>query len=169
MNPLTPDKSRSAVVSCSLLVARCSFALFLIVLTGGCANNGGRESAPTLNPAPTGPSPAPVPAQRNLSLFGTVYEVTATGRAPVPGVVIEEMTCDAASPGCQVNTIQQTSTDSDGAYRITGLYLGRNNFVWIRKEGYEPVGRPAVPTCDNCNQIVEMNGDTHLDIELARR
>ena len=159
----------SLVARHSLLVAGCSFAIFLIVLTGGCANNGDRQSGPTLNPAPTGPSPAPVPAQRNLSLFGTVYEVTATGRAPVPGVVIEEMTCDAASLGCQVNTIQQTSTDSDGAYRITGLYLGRNNFVWISKEGYEPVGRPAVPTCDNCNQIVEMNGDTHLDIELARR
>jgi hypothetical protein len=107
MSPLTPDKSRSAVVSCSLLVARCSFALFLIVLTGGCANNGGRESVPTLNPVPTVPSPAPVPAG--------------------------------------------------------------NNFVWISKTGYEPVGRPAVTSCDNCNQIVEMNGDTRLDIELARR
>jgi len=151
-----------------MLVARCSFALFLTVLTGGCGNNSG-VSAPTLNPAPTVPSPVPIPAQRNLSLFGTVYEVTAAGRAPVPGVVIEEMTCDAASPGCQVNIIQHTTTDSDGAYRISGLYVGRNNFVWISKEGYEPVGRPAVPTCDNCNQIVEMNGDTHLDIELARR
>ena len=30
MNPLTPDKSRSAVGVCSLLVARCSFALFLL-------------------------------------------------------------------------------------------------------------------------------------------
>ena len=104
------------------------FALFLIVHTGGCANNSG-VSAPTLNPAPTVPSPALVPGQRNLSLFGTVYEVTATGRAAVPGVVIEEMTCDAASPGCQVNIIQHATTDSDGAYRISGLYVGRNNFV----------------------------------------
>ena len=111
----------------------------------------------------------PVPAQRNLSLFGTVYEVTATGRAPVPGVVIEEMTCDAANTGCRVNTIQHTATDSDGAYRITGLYWAGTTLSGSAREGYEPVGRPPVPTCDNCNQIVEMNGDTHLDIELARR
>ncbi len=146
-----------------------AIALFLVVFTGGCSNNSVHESLPTLSPAPAGPSPVPVAAQRNLTLFGTVYEVTATGRAPVADVRIEEMTCDAADRGCSVNVVQHTTTDSDGAYRVTGLYSGRNNFVWITKSGYEPVGRPAVPTCDNCNQIVEMNSDTHLDIELARR
>jgi hypothetical protein len=144
-------------------MTRFAIAFFLIVFAGGCGNNSVHESAPA------GPSPVPRPPQRNLTLFGTVYEVTATGRAPVADVLIEEMTCDAANPGCGVNVLQRTTTGIDGAYRITGLYPGRNNFVWITKEGYEPVGRPAVPTCDNCNQIVEMIDDTLLDIELARR
>jgi hypothetical protein len=86
------------------------------------------------------------------------------GRLP-----LEVMTWDAAHPGRGVNVVQHTATDSDGAYRVTGLYSGRNNFVWITKEDYEFVGRPAMPSCGNCNQIVEMNGDTSVYIELARR
>jgi hypothetical protein len=82
------------------------------------------------------------------------------------GVLIDDLTC---SPHLVCGGYSQyTTTDSDGAYRITDLYAGNENYVWITKDGYEPVD-PEMPNCDNCNEIVEMNGDTRLDIELVRR
>jgi hypothetical protein len=104
------------------------------------------------------------------TLSGTVSELTSTGRlVPTTGVMLAEMSCNAVSRGCLYNILQNATTDSEGQYRFTGLYAGRNNFVWVTKEGYDVVGAPSTPSCDNCNAIVPLSGDTRVDFRIVKR
>ncbi len=150
---------------------RCTTVLLLAAFSAaGCGGDEGQAAAPIAGPSAPSPTSAPIPAVPTapgaLTLSGLVTQETATGRVPVEGVLVEEMTCQVA--GCSNYILQKATTDKAGAYHIAGLYPGALNFVWITKDGYEPVGMPPVPTCDNCNSIVTMIGDTELDIELAR-
>ena len=122
-------------------------------------------SRPSVQQRPSTPSPGA--GARTGVVFGVISEATGSQRKAVEGVLVEEMTC--FSDGCSSNILQRVTTGTDGAYRIDGLYEGDLNFVWITKEGYEPVGMRPEPTCDNCNAIVPIIGDTRLDIELVRR
>ena len=104
------------------------------------------------------------------TLSGTVSELTSTGRlVPVQGVLLAEMSCNAVSRGCLYNLLQNATTDNEGQYRFTGLYAGSNNFVWVTKEGYDVVDAPPTPSCDNCNAIVPLSGDTRVDFHIVRR
>jgi|SoiMethySBSTD1v2_1073268.scaffolds.fasta_scaffold02798_9 hypothetical protein len=145
--------------------------LGLAVLLAGALIGCGGSGAPTA-PTPTAiaaPVPSPTPPRRTGSLSGAITEITSTGSKAVEGVTIEQMSCDRVN--CGGDTIVQTVlTGSDGAYRFGGLYEGALNFVWISKEGYVPTG-PAADrfTCEGCDRIVTITGDTRLDIELVRR
>lgn len=103
------------------------------------------------------------------TVFGVVSEQTATGRVPVVGVQVDVMSCNAVSTGCLYNVFVRTTTDGNGYFSLPGLYGGKNNFVWVYKEGYEPVGMPPIGTCDHCNQVLTLSADTRFDVEVARR
>jgi hypothetical protein len=104
------------------------------------------------------------------TLSGTVVEVTSTGRlVPVQGVILFEMSCNAVSRGCLYNVLQNATTDNEGQYRFTGLYAGKNNFVWVTRDGYDVVDAPPMPSCDSCNAVVPLSGDTRVDFRIVRR
>jgi hypothetical protein len=102
----------------------------------------------------------PIPATYTLS--GVVSELTAAGQTPVEGVLIDGNRCRPGS--CE---LQHSMTDSKGLYSIS-VYVGQNS-IWVTKEGYDVEGRPAMPSCENCNAIVTLNVDTRFDIQLIRR
>jgi hypothetical protein len=103
-------------------------------------------------------------------LSGTVSELTSPGRlVPVQGVMLAEMSCNAVSRGCLYNVLQNATTDNEGHYRFTGLYAGKNNFVWVTRDGYDVVDAPPMPSCDNCNAVVPLSGDTRVDFRIVRR
>ena len=93
------------------------------------------------------------------TLSGTVFETTALGRQPVPGVRLQ---LDMFHGLGDVSA--QTLTDSDGRYVLCGLggaatafHIG-SPYVYVSKSGYRTydVG------------TVQVNGNTILDIELQR-
>jgi hypothetical protein len=160
---------------------RSTLVLLLASVAASCS---GRTAAP---PAalPTAPSSsvesppipavatvvaAPQPGDTAVALFGIASEITDAPGMPAEGVRVDVMSCPDTSPGCGTNIQKSTVTSEHGVYRIEGLYQGRNNFLWITKDGYEPVGLPAFPTvCDDCNKILTLNGDTQFDFTLVRR
>lgn len=104
---------------------------------------------------------APDGGEPMYTLSGIVTERTTAGPVPVEGVLVAGYRC---SPRCQG---QQSTTDSNGAYSIS-LYTGEND-IWVLKNGYDVDGPPPMRSCENCDAIVAINGDTRLDIELVRR
>ena len=150
-------------------VLKSANALIAVVLASFAIACNGKSVAPGItSPISPSPSPSNSPSTVGLNLSGIVTQVTPTGRIPVEGVLVEAMSCHTTSYGCSTYLIQSVTTDQSGAYKFSELYFGSNNFVWITKDGYEPVGMPRVPTCDYCNRILTIEGDTQLDIELAR-
>ena len=65
--------------------------------------------------------------------------------------------------------VQETTTDEHGAYRLSGLHNGELNFLWVSKEGYVAGGPVPAVSCDGCDWIVTVSGDTQLDLEVVRR
>jgi len=95
---------------------------------------------------PTAPSPPPVPTRPTFTLSGLVLAGTPTGLAPVEGVVVQE-----------ANLGQRATTDTNGAYSISGLYA-MSNIVTASKIGYETDSR-----------TLTISGDTRLDLRVVRR
>ena len=87
------------------------------------------------------------------TLSGTVFETTALGRQPVPGVRVE---LDMLFGSGDVSAT--TLTDSDGRYVLCGLGGVASTYVYASKSGYQlaDVG------------FVRLNGNTIRDIELQR-
>lgn len=105
------------------------------------------------------------------TLSGVVSEVTPTGLVPLEGVRIEELSCDPAGPiGCPVHISSAVVTDKNGFYSISGLFSGTgNNTVWASKAGYQD-STTDLPACEAAPcRIINVNGDTRLDIQLVRR
>ena len=102
-------------------------------------------------------------------MFGVVSEMTPAGPTPVEGVSLSVLSC--AVPNCPNPSIvvQETTTDKHGAYRLSGLHNGELNFLWVSKEGYVAGGLLPADSCDGCDRIVTVSGDTQLDIEVVRR
>jgi hypothetical protein len=113
------------------------------------------------------------------SLSGVVSEVTPAGLVPVDGALVEESSCEEDAPpsppffpsgACQIYVSQTTKTDRKGFYSFSGLYSGRNNGVWVIKEGFDdPLGVPRYPENSEGGQSVTIVGDTRFDIQLVRR
>jgi hypothetical protein len=92
-------------------------------------------------------------------LFGIVYEMIGTDRAPVSGV---SLYCDACgSPSGHTFA----ETDADGAFSFSWTNNGSTPLL-VRKEGY----RLAAAAGDPDGWIIaEVNGNTRFDIALVRR
>lgn len=82
------------------------------------------------------------------TLSGVVTEMTPAGPVPVEGAIVYR----AVTSGWRAAT-----TDEGGAYSIPGLIDGASS-VTTDKAGYQ-----------DHKQVVTMNGDTRLDIQIARR
>jgi hypothetical protein len=153
------------VLSVTLLIAGCSTRY--VVPTAASPT----PSAPAATTfTPTVHVPDTGPGDSAVALFGIASEMTESGEVPVEGVEVYVMSCGDQSAGCGTNIQQSTKTNANGMYRVEGLYPGRNNFVWIAKGGYDPVGMPAsLDVCDDCNIILTLAGDTEFDFSLARK
>ena len=102
-------------------------------------------------------------------MFGVVSEVTAAGRTPVEGVRLSVLSCAVTNCPNPSIVVQETTTDEHGAYRLSGLHNGELNFLWVSKEGYVAGGPVPAVSCDGCDRIVTVSGDTQLDLEVVRR
>ena len=135
-------------------------------LTGCGSSASPGPTAPSTTPAPGG-TPWPGGSFVDATLSGTVYEVTATGRVPIEGVALY---CEL----CGAGTHTWAYTDSYGFYRFIGVWVdGRPTSVHIRKDGFaDPPGVPGSlppnPSGAGWREVM-VNGDTRLDIELARQ
>jgi hypothetical protein len=159
--------------------------LCLTYVLPGCA---GGDSSLT----PSGPSPLPLaqavipPEPRApsswltgytltaVSLSGAVYELTPTGRVPIPGARIY---CEP----CGTETHTFVTADENGFYIFPaelanggGVWLsGKRTPIFVENNGYtDPAGVPFFPNvCPrgfSCREVL-INGDTRFDIELVRQ
>jgi hypothetical protein len=109
------------------------------------------------------------------SLAGVVSEVTSTGRVPIAGVRVDvySMPCDQRGTGCvgfgfPIEIFQSAMTDKSGVYRISGLYPGKYNVIWLSKQGFEDPFPPR-PDASEGGQVVTIDGATLFDVQLLRR
>ena len=126
----------------------------LAALMSAC-NSGRLVSSPT---APSPAAPIPPPAQPyTYTVSGVVFELTPTGRLPVEGALVEDVSCDPLHTSCS-NVVQTATTDLNGFYRLSGLSGSQVHFLWLSKEGYRAG-----------EQFATFVTDTRLDIELVRQ
>jgi len=156
-----------------------SARLFILGLAAGLAGCDGdnRESptAPSLiqqsaTQPPTQPaSPAVFPpgVLRPVTLSGTVFEITATGRAPVEGAAVYCELCGEA-------THSWSLTDANGMYTFTGVWNAGvlPTSLSAHKTGYvDPAQLPAVtppnPTGPGWREVM-VTGDTSFHVELVK-
>ena len=148
--------------------------LSLLLLVTGLSGCGGTSSLPSgpsvVPPQPVAPRPG-VSSWLNgytltsVSLSGTVYESTATGRAPIAGALVY---CEL----CGELTHTWATADADGFYSFSGnvaegggiwLAAGTPTPVWVHAPGYHEPGALFGP------KEVLIVGDARLDFELVRR
>ena len=144
----------------------------LSVLTYGCGNSDRLPTSPTITiPTPAAaPAPAPVSTLPDSVLSGVVFEVTSAGRRGLEGATVYLLTCGAGNCPRELTAAYEVKTDKGGAYRITGVYRGSLNFLWVRDEVFELVDPMPPGTCpDYCDRVVTINGETRLDVDLRRR
>ncbi len=146
--------------------------LGLAALVSGCGNSVGTPMLLTA-PTPTAiPAPIPTPATPIADgvLSGIIFEVTSTGRTGLQAATVYLLTCGAVNCPAALTAAREVKTDQSGAYRISGVYGGSLNFLWVRDEVFELVDPMPLGTCpDQCDRVVTINGDTRLDIDLRRR
>ena len=124
-------------------------------------------STPTVTTTAAGPRSWPSGTLLEITLSGTVYEMTPTGRVPIEGVTLY---CEL----CGADTHTWAYTDSTGVYRFTGVWVdGRPTSVHIGKDGYrDPAGvpRPTPPNPSGAGwREVMVSGNTRFDVELVRQ
>lgn len=98
-------------------------------------------------------------------MFGIISESGANGHVPIEKVHVEELTCDA--PWLQHQPRRVDQNRREWLLQFAGLYGGRNNFLWLTKPGLR-IDVQVSPGCDLCYRSVTIDGDTRLDIEVAR-
>jgi hypothetical protein len=155
--------------------------LVLALGLGGCG--GLDSSAMPLTPSPPPPQavvPAP-PASgfppghlTGVSLSGVVYELTPTGRRPIPQAYVY---CEA----CSEETHMFVLADENGFYHFSGD-LASGGGVWVtpgiptdiavggsyNKDYEDPPGLPPSRRGPGWREVL-IDGDTSFDIELVRR
>ena len=154
--------------------------LVLALGLGGC---GGSDSPATPSPLPPQaviPAPAPghswLPGHtlRGVSLSGVVYELTSTGRRPIPQAYVY---CEA----CSTETHMFVLADDNGFYHFSGD-LATGGGVWVapgvptdiavggsyNKDYEDPPGLPSSRRGPGWREV-QIDGDTRFDIELVRR
>ena len=126
-----------------------------------------RASRPTVTTPAAALPPWPSGTLLDVTLSGTVYEMTPTGRVPIEGAVLYRELCSA-------ETHAWVYTDSTGLYRFTGVWFdGRPMSVHIGKDGFaDPAGvpRPTPPNPSGAGwREVMVSGNTRFDVELVRQ
>ena len=145
---------------------------------GGC---GGSDSPATpLTPSPPPPqAPAPSPSfppgtLRGVSLSGVVYELTPTGRRPIPKAYVY---CEL----CSEQTHMFVLADEGGFYQFSGdvangggmwltpgvptdIFVG----VFYNPDYEDPPGITPARRGPGWREVL-IDGDTRFDIELVRR
>ena len=148
-------------------------ALFAAGLAG-C--DGSSPTSPTVSvaqPQPPIQTPQPTPSWpagslADVTLSGTVYEVTPGGRVPIDHVAVY---CEL----CGQETHSWAYTDANGFYSFFGVWLdgGPNHDSRIGKDGFaDPPGLPATTSPNPSGsgwRDVRVAGDTRFDVELVRR
>ncbi len=111
---------------------------------------------------------------RNVSLSGVVYELTATGRKPIPQAYVY---CEA----CSEQTHMFVLADHNGFYQFSGD-ITRGGGVWVSpgmptviyvgssyNKDFEDPPRETPSRLGPGYRDVVIDGNTTLDIELVRR
>ena len=145
-----------------------------LMLALGLAGCGGGDSQPTtLAPTPTPPALSPFPGAtlRNVGVSGVVYELTATGRVPIPRAYVY---CEV----CSAETHMFNIADDNGFYQFSGD-VASGGGVWVTPgiptgiyvgTSYNPHFRDpprfAPPRRGAGWREVLIDGDTRFDIEL---
>ena len=145
---------------------------------GGC---GGSDSPATpLTPSPLPPqAPAPSPSfppgtLTGVSLSGVVYELTPTGRRPIPKAYVY---CEA----CSEQTHMFVLADEGGFYQFSGD-VASGGGVWLipgvptdiavggsyNPDYEDPPGLTPARRGPGWREVL-IDGDTRFDIELVRR
>ena len=147
-------------------VTKLGLAVLLTSALAGC-HGGGAVTAPTT----TSSTPLPFPSAPTAgSLSGVITEMTSTGRRPVEGLSFSQLSCPRVNCVGGISVHHNVTTATDGTYRITGLYTGEANYIWIGiEDGYVFAGARPVLDCEGCDLIVTVNDDTRLDIHVVRR
>lgn len=102
----------------------------------------------------------------SFTLSGVVSEMTASGLAPIEGILIELFSCDF---GCRHYEDTIATTDKNGFYSLPVRYAGKDNALWVVSSEYRAEDEPPASLCDGCSRILTITGDTQLDIRVARR
>ena len=139
------------------MVKRLFAVLISAALLSACDGAGRPPTAPSVVvPLVIAPPPIAAPPGMTYTLFGTIFEVTSTGRTPIEGAGLY---CD----GCG-SPVGHTSTytDADGFYSFAWSPNGPVP-LFVGKDGYDVVGNPKQPI------VATVNGDTRFDIEFVRR
>ena len=156
--------------------------MLVLGLGGGCdtSDSPATPSAPSPRPSTVVPAPAPNRSAsfppgtlRGVSLSGVVYELTPTGRIPIPAAILY---CEL----CGQETHTFATADANGFYQFSGD-LAKGGGVWVQpgvatpiavgpynKAFGDPPGLPAVPQGPGWRTVL-IDGDTRLDIDLVRR
>ena len=146
-------------------------AVMLALSLAGCGRGTGSP------PATFGPSSLSPPGGdilRNVGLSGVVYELTATGRVPIPKAYVY---CEA----CSVETHMFNIADENGFYQFPGD-VASGGGVWVTPgmptEIYvgtsynpnfkDPPGVTPSRRGEGYREVM-IDGDTRFDIELVRR
>jgi hypothetical protein len=167
--PIATDKEDTAVTKD---VQNGIVLLALALGLAGCG--GGADSASA--PSPVQPSvPVPQPGDSAVlvgaTVAGVVYEVTATGQAPVADVSIY---CDV----CGADGHTWKTTDANGYYSFSGdlatgggVWLGAKGPVGliVTKTGYRVVNAATTFPDGSASVSIVVHGDSRLDIQLARQ
>jgi hypothetical protein len=148
--------------------------VLLALLLGLAGCHGGTDN--TSGPSPVQPSVPVTPSGDSAVLvgatvFGVVYEVAATGRAPVAGVSVY---CDS----CGATGHTWKTTDANGYYSFSGD-LAAGGGVWvgargpinllIAKTGYRVVDAATTFPDGSASVAIVVHGDSRLDIQLAQQ
>lgn len=148
----------------------------LVVLAAGLAGCDGARprgpTAPSTLPPPQAPPSSPIPhfLVADVTLSGVVFEVTATGRVPIEGVLV------ANGEGWS------GLTDANGFFSFGPVWVcpcrvgtgdPGTTSLWVGKDGYEdPAGQPAARAGGLTGpgyRDVMIDGDTRVELQLVRR
>ena len=144
----------------------------VVLSTAILALSGCSESSPSLvaphTPPPVVQKPEPETFRAEVTLSGTVFEETASGRTPIERVWVY---CEP----CTADTHASVYTDSKGFYRFSGVWTNGTfpTRISAQKDGYEdpkglPTPTPPNPSGPGWREVV-INGNTQFDIQLVRR
>ena len=70
--------------------------------------------------------------------------------------------------GAQIAIHLTATTDKNGVYRFADLYPGKYNFIWVMKDGFADPFPAHSPENSEGGQAITIDGDSRLDIQLAR-